>query len=400
MSIMDKLRSWFGVSTSTNPQDWIEIDIPTSLAVKELAVFCATSLIGNAISQCEIKTYENGKPVKGTDYYSLNIKPNKNESASQFWCKVIQTMYTSGLERGALCFVRNNEMFCADDYTIQDKDPFKGNTYTGISVDGVNVQGDMKSNKAIVFKMESKNAYVLINSMYNEYGQLVADAMQKFEDSNVSKYKLKIEGIQAGDETFNSEFETYLKEPIQKFVGNSTNVLVEYDGRALEKFENGSDKNADDVRNLITQVFTIVGKAFKIPDSLMLGNITNMAEVVDEFLTFAVDPVADMIGKTLTAQYYTPMEFAQGNYYKVDTSKINHMSPTKLADSIDKLISSGFMTINEVRYLFDYDTATEDFCNKHILTKNYDATSATGKGEKVANDTQTDKNAAASDAAE
>lgn len=134
MGIIDRLKEIFPKTiTGRQGPDVIRIDIPTEIYVKELAIYTATSLIANAISQSEIKVYKSGKSVQDEDYYSLNIKPNKNESASQFWHKVVEKLLRS--EDGVLCFISGRELFCADDFTLAEKRPFLGNVYSGIVVD-------------------------------------------------------------------------------------------------------------------------------------------------------------------------------------------------------------------------------------------------------------------------
>mgnify|MGYP000801644740 CR=1 FL=1 len=81
----------------------------------------------------------------------------------------------------------------------------------------------------------------------------------------------------------------------------------------------------------------------------MLGNITNMNDVVKSFLTFSVDPWADMIGQVLTGQYGYA-NWKNGNYFRVDTSTVNHVDIFDMADKIDKLISSAFASIDDSLY--------------------------------------------------
>ena len=55
MGIIDRLKEIFPKTiTGRQGPDVIQIDIPTEIYVKELAIYTATSLIANAISQSEI----------------------------------------------------------------------------------------------------------------------------------------------------------------------------------------------------------------------------------------------------------------------------------------------------------------------------------------------------------
>ena len=88
MGIIDRLKEIFPKTiTGRQGPDVIQIDIPTEIYVKELAIYTATSLIANAISQSEIKVYKSGKSVQDEDYYSLKHVPllyhNKGRSAKR-----------------------------------------------------------------------------------------------------------------------------------------------------------------------------------------------------------------------------------------------------------------------------------------------------------------------------
>lgn len=371
MGIIDRLKEIFPKTiTGRQGPDVIQIDIPTEIYVKELAIYTATSLIANAISQSEIKVYKSGKSVQDEDYYSLNIKPNKNESASQFWHKVVEKLLRS--EDGVLCFISGRELFCADDFTLAEKRPFLGNVYSGIVVDDLTLNRKFTASQVFLFKLENIHARKLINGMHNDYGKIISTAMRSYQDTNDTKYVLKVHGLQAGDEKFRKEWEDILKQPLTDYVNGKARIYVEYDGKELVKMKSeGSQKSADDLTKLIEQTFKVVGEAFKIPQSLMLGNITNMNDIVKSFLTFGVDPYADMIGKVLTGQYGME-EWLEGNYYKVDTSTVNHVDIFDMADKIDKLISSSFACIDEVREKAGLDRLNEEWSSRHLLTKNYE----------------------------
>jgi Ni,Fe-hydrogenase III large subunit len=54
------------------------------LYIREMAFWSAVNLVANAVSKCEIKTFENGKEVKKQEYYLWNIEPNRNQNSSAF----------------------------------------------------------------------------------------------------------------------------------------------------------------------------------------------------------------------------------------------------------------------------------------------------------------------------
>ena len=89
------------------------------------------------------------------------------------------------------------------------------------------------------------------------------------------------------------------------------------------------------------------------------------------FLTFAVDPVAEMIGETLT-KGAGMSGFAKGIRYEVWTNTIRHIDIFEIAQNADKLVASGSFAIDEVRKEAHYPETGEDWGRRHWMTKNYE----------------------------
>ena len=109
---------------------------------------------------------------------------------------------------------------------------------------------------------------------------------------------------------------------------------------------------------------------------------TNMNEIVKVYLSICIDPLADMISEELTRKSYTEQEWADGCYVKVDTSCINHVDILEVADKVDKLISCGAYSIDEVRHRLDSPPLDTDFSKTHFITKNYEPMDVMTSGQR------------------
>ena len=356
----------------------VVISVPSSLYYKELALYTATSLIGNAISKCEFKTYVNNVAVKREDYYLLNIAPNKNENASLFWHKVIRKMIRN--PKGALVVELRGELHCAEDFSIKEERPVLGNLYDGVVLDGnLQLQKIFRAEEVFLFKMEDENAKALIDGLYEEYDKLLQTAARAFQDTNGRKFKFKVSGTKQGDEEFNEEFKNVISKEIKAYMENEYATYVEYDGEVLEEQTEKQRVNSDDVIKLRKDVFEIVGQAIKIPQSLMTGNVTSVKDVMDVFLTFAVDPWADTIAEVLNKRA-TVWEYMKGNYYKVDTGKIKHRDIFDLAPNVEKLVGSSVLNPDEVREELDRQQLNTEWSKTYYMTKNIAKTEDVAKG--------------------
>ena len=380
MNFREWIVDFMGNTKSSNDKDVDTVvgEIKAEIYYKELALYTAITLIANAISKCEIKTYKNNKEVKEQLYYTLNISPNANQNSSQLWHKVIEKMV---YDEKALVLDINDKLYCADSFST-DPNPILGDKYNGIRIDTLNLNHTFKSKEVLLLKLDDIHLKKLIEGLYEQYGLLLSYAIKSFKKSNSIKYKLKMSNIKAGDEKFNRLFEEVIKKQLKTFLENDNAVYPEFEGYDLQDISPKNNiKDTSDIRELRKEIFEIVGQTFKIPTSLMLGNITNMNEIVKVFLTFCIDPIADMISEELTRKVFSFEEWQKGYYIKVDTSTINHIDVLDVAEKVDKLIASGTMCIDEVRGILDLAELDSDFSKTHFITKNYDTMENRLKGE-------------------
>ena len=345
---------------------------------KELAIQTAISLIANAISKCEIKVYEENKEVKNKLYHTLNIEPNINENSSQFWHKAIEKMI---YENECIVIEVNEQLYCADSYSVEER-PILGNLYRSVSVGQINFNKVFKSDEIFRLKLNNSHIKKLIDGLYQQYGELLAYAAKNYKKANGSKYKLILDKVKAGDKTFQETYETIVQKQLKTFMENENAVYPQYVGYDLQDISSKTNKDSSDFRNLRKDIFEIVAQAFQIPVSIMLGNITNMNEIVNVFLTFCIDPIADMMTEETTRKYSgTYDNWKKGNYTKVDTSTIKHIDILDVAEKVDKLISSGNCCIDETRKLTGFDPLNTEFSKQHFITKNYDTVENRLKGD-------------------
>ena len=262
---------------------------------------------------------------------------------------------------------------CADSYQVEEY-PILGNKYKGISIGNLQLNKTFKSDEVIRLQLNNAHIKKLVDGLYQQYGELMAYAAKSYKKSNGTKYKLTLDQVKANDENFQKTYRDVVQKQLKEFMENDNSVYPQFKGYDLQYMDTKtSTKDSTDFRNLRKEMFEIVAQAFQIPVSLMLGNITNMNEIVKVFLTFCIDPIASMISEELTRKIYPGFnEWKKGNYVKVDTSTINHIDILDVAEKADKLIASGTCCIDEVREIIGFDKLNTDFSKQHFITKNYD----------------------------
>lgn len=342
---------------------------------KELAIASCINLIANAIASCEIQTFKGDKEVKDKEYYELNVAPNPNENGSQLWHKAIEKMIT---ESEALIVTVGGQLHVAESYSV-DAYPIKGNVYSNVSIESegqtLQLNKIFKSEEVIVLKLPNKNVKSIIDSLASDYDEMLVLARENYKNLNQVKYKLILDVAKTEKAGFQDTFNKKVKTQLKNYIGNNNGLYVQYKGYDLQREQQAGQASSSDFIELRKDLFYTVATAFNIPPSLIVGDTTrnqNLTEVMNTFLTFCIDPIADMISKELTRKIYPGYEsFARGNSIKVDTSSILHTDVLSVANAVDKLLASGTFNRNEIRKLLNLSPINDELADVYFMTKNY-----------------------------
>lgn len=366
MSIKTTILDFLG--RRLEPKDYAVIGVSVSeqASTLALAMHIAISYIANTISQCEIKTYVGGEEVRDNLYYLLNVNPNPNQNSSQFMNQLIERLYYQG---EALVVKYGPSLYVADGFS-QEEFPTKANVFSSVSIEGQSVARRFQAGDAFYFKLDDRNVAELVRLMYGDYGKVMGAAIDKFVSSNSEKYKLELANIAAGDAEFQKTFETVIAEQLKSFIESNKAVYPQFQGTNLERMDTGGAASSSDVIAMRKEIFETVAQAFKIPMSMMYGNITNMAEIVKVYLSICIDPLAQMLSEELTRKTTDFDSWSKGDRVVVDTSKILHVDILDIADDVEKLVGSGAFSINQVLDRCGYDRIDAEFADAHYLTKN------------------------------
>lgn len=339
---------------------------------KELGLQIAISYIANTISKCEFKVYENGEEVKNELYYMLNVNPNPNQNSSQFLNALVTRYYRKG-EVLVYPDIRKNRLYVADGFSKEEK-PLSENIFSNISIENETLTRKYKASDVFYFRLDDVQIKRLIDGAFEQYSTVMQAAIEGFIRRNGKKYKLILDQYKAGDPEFQKIYNDYLKKQLETFVNASNAVYPQFKNQDLQEFDKSAAVNyggSADVIAIRKEMFDVIAQAFKIPLSMMYGNITNINDMINMFLTFTIDPLADMLGEEITRKMFPFKDWKKGNYVKVDTSCIKHVDILDAAHAISEAISSGAVVIDEMRTRLDMKPYGDEFGQMRFITRNY-----------------------------
>lgn len=350
---------------------------------RELALQSCINLSAHALSKCEFRTFARDKPNKGKEYYLWNVEPNQNQNSSVFLNKLVNELFRHNevlvVESGGMLYVADS--YSTTEYALKD------NVFTQVTVDNFTFARSFAMSDVLYFKLSAKNARQVTDGLYQSYSRLIRFGINGYQKSRGEKGTLEIDATAAGNKQFNDTYEALKNDGFKKFAEAENAMMPLYKGMKYTSLANKtySADSTRDIRAMIDDVTDFTARGYGIPPQLVNGSVQDVGSATDQFLTFHIDPLVDMLAEEINRKRYGYAGFSNGDYLQIDTSSIKHIDILSSATNIDKLVSSGVVCINDIRVLLGEPIIPEPWAYEHFITKNYstvaDALAAMEGGE-------------------
>lgn len=370
----------------------------TDTAFKAYALQICINHIANAIVKCDFNTLTKGKNDLGAVWYQLNVEPNQNQNAADFWNKVIEQMVMN--EDGALVVQSDSgELLVADSFTAREY-AYKPNSYAYVSINGYTAQRVFYEQDVFHLKLNNSKVKAIFDSIYNEYGTFLNGAIRNYNRSNALKFALEI------DATFDQlKTKPVLDEKGEQVIKDGI-PLTEYDDVIDDMFENrlkpvfsdkdsvtpfesglhlndlnatgnskssgsAANKTTRDISAMFEDIINMVADAFSIPRGLLKGDTADVDGMTDNFIAFCINPIVEQIEDEINRKLYGKDNVLKHTYCRIKTDRIRNFDITKLASSAELMSRIGALSINDILEYLNREPIDEDWANKHVMSKNY-----------------------------
>lgn len=349
------------------------------LQFREAAFWGCVNLIANAVGKCEVREFRGGRQQRGPEWYLWNVQPNRNQSASAFWHKLVAKAYSEG-EALIVKEPYGDGIVVADAFDIDDERPVYA--YKNIQVGKRKIER-LTEAEVLYIRPNWKNIEPLIRKMGDSFLKLMASSMQNHLFNNGQHWKVHVDQVLTADDEWRENFTKMMEKQIKPFLNSASAILPEMDGYTYTQVSGNSAGavKSDEIRNLIASIWAETSRAFLIPSALIAGNQQDTTVANRQFLTDVIDPLARMIEQEANRKRFTMQEYLAGDRLTVDTSAIVHFDVFSNAANVEKIIGSGLKSVNELRALIGDSPIDEEWADRHFMTKNIGTTTEAEGGE-------------------
>ena len=368
-----------------------ECDGETEVMVSLYAVHVIVDLIASIVSNIEFKTYgRDEKEVRSRLWIKFNLHPNRNQNSTEFMKELTKKLLLGDV----LIVLVDDQFIIADDFDIEER-AIKGNKYYNVVKGDYQFRDKFKAEDVIYLKYSNNSVNFILDNILNLYKKLIETAAIKYERSAEEKGILTVNQMERGHPKFKENYEKLINQDFKKFFSRGNRVLPMFEGYKYESLTSEATKKysneVSDIKTLFEEALSRTAQAFKVPVGLIRGDVAGIKEAYTMLLTNCIDPIAHMISEELTYKMFSEDQILKGCAIEADTTCIKHVDIFDLAASIDKLIASGFLSIDEVRQKSSLRALNTEWSSGHFMTLNYSSIESVFAG-----DTVTDKRIATS----
>ena len=370
MGIVKFLRDLFGSKDTIYLNEHLD-SICTNLAIDSFALQVGVNIIASCIAKCEFKTFVRKKEVNQDEYYLWNVEPNQNQNSTEFLQELLSKLI---IENEVLVIEVNGQLIIADSFYREEfavnEDYFKQVTRKNFSFNKRFYMRDV-----LYFRCNNEDIKKYFDNLMFGYNELINLAQGKYKRAGGRKGIVKRDTTATGNEEEKRRITNLFENQFKNYF-DAENAVVDLP-RGVEYTEitgEGSKKSSNelgDITKLLDDAFIRAAQALKIPPSLLKGDIADIEKLTDNFLTFCIDPLVDLIQTEINRKRYRKDNFLNGSYLYIDTTTIRHLDIFSIAEKIDKLISTGMYSIDELRKKLKDTTLNTDWSENHWITKNY-----------------------------
>ena len=347
--------------------------------MKKLAIDTCASYLARTIGQSEFRIRNDGKYIKDELYYRLNVRPNINQTASTFWQDIV---YKLIYDNEALVIQADNgDLLIADSFTHKKYAVYE-DIFSDVTVRDFTFPRTFKQSEVMHLKYANEKLAPLIDSLYKDYGDLFARTLEAQKRKNQVRATVTMDASTAKNKNELAKLQEFIDRVYNAVQTKDVAVVPQQPGfEYKEHFSGGGNGvlSVDEINKVTGGFFDQVAQALNIPLALIRGDMADVEKVTKNYLLYTIKPLLKKFSDEANAKFIEKKDFLNGHSIEIRT--ISFDSIFDLANSIDKLRSSGVVNGNEIRAELGLDTVDLPQMEEYFITKNYQEMNSLQGGE-------------------
>lgn len=363
----------------------------TDAMLRERSINIGIGMISRSIEMVEWKTEEKHQYKPDSLYYHLNVKPNKNQSASEFWSSLIYKLLYSD---GEVLVIKSDDdqLLIADDFHKEEYALYD-NVFSGVKIGNFEFERHFSADQVLYIENRNKQLKKYVAQLDESYGKLFDRMLATAMRTNQIRGKVKIDGVMNKRKDAVEVIQAYIDKIYKAYTHNSVAIVAEVEGTEYTENTNSSRNvsSIDEVATISNHYLDSVLGALGIHPSLVYGESakSNIQFYQNNFLLNVINPLAKSIEREINAKFFTEAEHLAGSKVIANTLKLEYTNIFSLAAAMEKAVGAQSMTPNEIREYAGLERVEAEGMDEFYITKNIEKGADGNKQEVVSDEKRT-----------
>ncbi len=349
--------------------DFFGLDVEQRLYLKNSTIETCVNFMGRTISVADFRFIKDKKRVKHDFDYLLNVRPNSNQSAAEFWKDFV---YTLLVENEVLVILTDtDELLIADSFDKIEYALYE-DVFKSVTVKGYTFKRDFVMSEVIYMTYNNKKFTKFLDGMFKDYSELFSRMVEmKMYDSQI-RALAEIDTTQKLDEKNQTRLNKFIQRLYQNFRKSAFAIAPKIKGFNYEEITKGQGtktQSVEELERLKKDVTKQVANILGIPSALVLGELSEYETAMKAYIRLTAKPLVEQIKDELTAKVIEKKDYDNG--LKLKVYGVNEKSPLEMAQDAEKLRGSGIADGHELREIIGFEYSDDPIHNKFFMTKNF-----------------------------
>lgn len=349
--------------------DFFGLDVEQRLYLKNSAIETCVNFMGRTISVADFRFIKDKKRVKHDFDYLLNVRPNSNQSAAEFWKDFV---YTLLVENEVLVILTDtDELLIADSFDKVEYALYE-DVFKSVTVKGYTFKRDFVMSEVIYMTYNNKKFTKFLDGMFKDYSELFSRMVETKMYENQIRALAEIEASQNLDEKNRKRLNNFIQRLYQNFRKSAFAIAPKIKGFNYEEITKGQGtktQSVEELEKLKKDVTKQVANILGIPSALVLGELSEYETAMKAYIRLTAKPLVEQIKDELTAKVIEKRDYDNG--LKLKVYGVNEKSPLEMAQDAEKLRGSGIADGHELREIIGFEHSDDPIHDKFFMTKNF-----------------------------
>nr|DAY87271.1 MAG TPA: portal protein [Caudoviricetes sp.] len=342
--------------------------------LKKMAVDSVLNFVGRTMSTIQFKFSKDKKEINSPWNYILNVRPNKDMSATLFWQRFF---YKLMFDNEVLVVLSDdNQLLIADDF-YRVESALYDDKFTNVIVKEYEFKRSFSMEDVIYLQYNNENLEKFTDGLFNDYGELFGRMIEISMRNNQIRGSVSVEttGTLNDDDkdTRKKRLQGFIDKIYKSFRTSSVAIVPKMKGFEYEEYTNKqgvTNQSLDELDNMKKSLINDVARMIGVPPALIMAENADLDSNLDAYRKLCLAPLIRKLIDELSAKLINKSDYEAGERIEV----LNVLSPNlfDLAEAIDKIVSSGAFYVDEVRNEAGYDDLPNGEGKQRLRTKNYE----------------------------